>query len=186
MSFSMDDRDGQPAAGVPGPINSYHRVWGNLEMSDALSSRRSGLTRYRLEIFPPGTDAESRLQLLRFRRWRLWGAVLGLAAMFAIGAVWPGWQWPTYIAVAYLAGLLIGLHTTARLRRSTHAVTAVSMALSGSTWVEGELALLESLVADFDRIDEARLAGRLSAVSYELAWSALYQRIDTSSVTSKS
>jgi hypothetical protein len=186
MSSVRDEAGQQSTAGHPRKGNSYRSLWGSLEVTDAVSARRSGLTRYRLEIFPPGTDDVERRTLLRFRRCRLYGALAAIVGIFLVAGAWPGWQGPLYIAVTYFAGLFLGLRATSRLRRATRTLTVASMSMNGTVQVEGRLALLEDCLVEFDRIDEERARGALSPIFYELAWSALYERLDNSGVTSKS
>jgi hypothetical protein len=161
----------------PGQGRRYAGVWGSLEVSDAATARRSGITRYRLEIFPPGTSSVERRDLLRFRQWRLWGALAALLGEFLVGTIWPGWQGPIYIAAVYVAALLVGLELTKRLRKGIHGVTVATIQALGSTYTEGELELLESCVTDFERIDRERAAGRIDPVQYEGAWAKLYARV---------
>lgn len=180
MSAARDEADQRSFAGRSRRGSGYRSVWGSLEVSDPASARRSGLTRYRLEIFPPGTNVEERRQLLRFRQWRLWGALVAVIASFLTEAWWPGWQWPLYVAVVYIAGLVLGMHMTGGLRRATRTLTVATMALGGSTYVEGDLVLLESCVTDLEELDGDRRDGGVTPLAYEVAWSELYGRLESS------
>ena len=185
MSSVSDQADQKAFAGRPKQGRGYRSIWGDLEVSDVVSARRSGVTRYRLEVFPPGTNAAERLSLRRFRQWRVWGALIALVVIFFVGAWWPGWQGPLYIAAVYIAGLILGLHRTGRLRRATRTVIVASTVLGGTTYVEGDLELLESCVTDLERLDDGRRAGTVNALAYELAWSELYRRLEPSPSTDR-
>jgi MFS family permease len=186
MSTARDEADQRAFARRPRQGSSYRSTWGGLEVSDPVSARRSGMTRYRLEIFPPGTNADERRGLLRFRQWRLWGALVALVGSFLIEAWLPGWQWPLYVAVAYVAGLIIGLHLTSDLRRATRTLTVATIALGGSTYVEGDLGLLESCVTELEELDSDRRGGSVTPLAYELAWSGLYGRLEPARVSHES
>jgi hypothetical protein len=155
----------------------YQSSWGTFEANDPASARRSGMTRYHLEILPPGTNSTERRQLQRFREWRLWGALAALAGDFVIGSTWRNWQVPLFIAFAYLAGLIIGLYLTRRLRSSIHSMYVATILAGGSTFVEGDLELLESCLTELEELDENRKTSAIGPVQYEAAWARLYARI---------
>ena len=155
----------------------YQSIWGSFEVNDPASARRSGMKRYHLEILPPGTNSTERRQLRRFRQWRLWGALVALTGEFVIGATWHSWQAPLYIAFAYLAGLIIGLQLTRRLRNSIHSVYVGTILIGGSTFVEGDMGLLESCVTEFEALDRKRLESSIGPVEYEAVWARLYARL---------
>ena len=155
----------------------YQSIWGSFEANDPASARRSGMTRYHLEILPPGTNSAERRQLRRFRQWRLWGALAALAADFVIGSTWQGWQLPLYIAFVYLAGLAIGLHATRRLRRAIHSMNVATILAGGSTFVEGDMHMLEGFLVELETIDKERKSSSISPVEYEATWARLYARL---------
>jgi hypothetical protein len=177
MSTVRGGEDQRFFSARPGQARRYAGVWGSLEVSDLATARRSGVTRYRLEIFPPGTNSVERRELLRFRQWRLWGALAALLGEFLVGTIWPGWMGPIYIAVAYIAALMFGLQLTKRLRKSLRGVTVATILAGGSTYTEGEMGLLQSCVADFERLDREYAEGLISPVQYESAWANLYARV---------
>jgi hypothetical protein len=186
MSTARDEADQRAFARRPRQGSSYRSMWGSLEVSDPVSARRSGLTRYRLEIFPPGTNADERRRLHRFRQWRLWGALVALVSSFLIEAWSPGWQWPLYVAVVYIAGLIIGLHLTSGLRRAIRTLTVATISLGGSIYVEGDLGLLERCVTELEELDGDRRDGSVTPLAYELAWSELYERLELARVSNGS
>ena len=146
-------------------------------MNDPASARRSGMTRYHLEVFSPGTNAEERRGLRRFRQWRLWGALAAIVGEFTIGSASHNWQVPLYLAIAYLAGLFIGLQLTKRVRRSIHALYVATTLAGGSRFVEGDLELLESCLTELDALDRDRRDQAISPVEYEAGWARLHARI---------
>ena len=156
----------------------YQSIWGSFEANDPASARRSGMTRYHLEILPPGTNSAERRQLRRFRQWRLWGALAALAGDFVISSTWRGWQLPLFIALTYLAGLIIGLHLTSRLRHAIHTMNVATILAGGSTFVEGDMHMLEGLLGEFETLDEDRKTSSIGPVEYEAVWARLYARID--------
>jgi hypothetical protein len=164
----------QSFAERPGTGRRYQGPWGSLEVSDVASARRSGLTRYRLEVFPPGTNFAERHQLTRFRQWRLWGAFAALMGEFLLGGIWHGWQVPLCLAGIYLAGLLVGARATRRLRTATHALHVATATVGGSTYVEGDLDLLERCVTEFERLEGERVERHIEPVEYESVWTRIY------------
>jgi hypothetical protein len=172
--------NGNSSAGLADAIHRarrYQSIWGSFEANDPSSARRSGMTRYHLEILPPGTNSIERGQLRRFRQWRLWGALAALTGSFLIGSTWPNWQLPLYLAFTYFAGLAIGLQLTRRLRREIHSLNVATILTGGSTVVEGDLELLESFVSEFETLDERRQTSSISPLEYEAAWARLYARL---------
>jgi hypothetical protein len=159
------------------PGRRYQSLWGSFETNDPASARRSGMTRYHLEVFPPGTNSDERRGLHRFRQWRLWGALAAIVGEFTIGSTSHSWQVPLYIAVVYLVGLMIGLRLTNRLRRSIHTLYVATILAGGSTFVEGDLELLQSCVTELDTLDRGRRDGVIGPVEYETGWARLYARI---------
>lgn len=179
MSTAKGGADQRSFAEHPKQGRRYESTWGSLEVSDPTSARRSGFTRYRLEIYPPGTNYAERRQLIRFRQWRLWGALAALTGEFMVGTIWSGWQGPLYIAAIYIAGLMLGLQITKRLRRAIHAINVATILVGGSSYVEGDLNLLESCVTEFERLDRERAENRVDPVEYESVWTNLYARLET-------
>jgi hypothetical protein len=161
----------------------YQSIWGSFEANDPASARRSGMTRYHLEILPPGTNSTERHQLRRFRQWRLWGALAALAGDFVIGSTWRGWQVPLLIAFVYLVGLAVGLQRTRRLRRAIHSVNVATILAGGSTFVEGDMKLLESCLTELEILDEGRKSSAIGPVEYEVNWTRLYARIAPADLT---
>jgi len=179
VTTAKDAADQRSFAEHPRHGRSYGSTWGSLEVSDPTSARRSGMTRYRLEIFPPGTNYAERRQLIRFRQWRLWGAFAALTGAFLVGSIGSGWQVPLYIAATYIAGLMLGLQMTQRLRKAIHTVSAATIRVGGSPYVEGDLNLLENCVNEFERLDRERAENRVDPVEYESVWTNLYARLET-------
>jgi hypothetical protein len=165
------------SAGVTHRARRYQSLWGSFEANDPVSARRSGMKRYHLEVFAPGTDSVERGQLRRFRQWRVWGALIALACDFIIASTWHSWQAPLLIAVVYLAGLMIGLRLTSRVRRGIHSLNVGTILLGGSTIVEGDIALLESCLSEFETLDRERSTSTISPVEYEAEWAHLYARL---------
>jgi hypothetical protein len=155
----------------------YQSLWGGFEASDPSAARRSGVTRYHLEILPPGTNALERRQLQQFRQWRLWGALAALVGSMVLASAWPGWQPPVYLACTYIAGLLIGLQLTKRVRGAAHRLNVATIKVGGSTYVEGDMELLENCVAELDTLDRERDSSSIAPVQYESEWARLYARL---------
>jgi hypothetical protein len=96
-----------------------------------------------------------------------------------VGAIWSGWQGPLYIAATYIAGLMLGLQMTKRLRKAIHTLSVATILVGGSSYVEGDLNLLEECVAEFERLDRERAENRVNPVEYESVWTNLYARLET-------
>jgi hypothetical protein len=164
-------------AGTTDRFGRYQSLWGSFEANDPVSARRTGMKRYHLEVFPPGTNAIERGQLRRFRQWRVWGALIALTLDFIIASTSRGWQAPLFIAVVYLVGLVIGLQLTRRVRHAVRNVYVATIRLNGSTVVEGDIALLESCLSEFESLDRERRAATIAPVEYEAQWARLYARL---------
>jgi hypothetical protein len=156
----------------------YVGDWGSLEISDPASARRSGFTHHRLEVYPPGTDSIERRQLQRFRLWRVWGALAAIVAVVIVGSAWHGWQAPLFIAVVYLAGLMLGAHANKRLRQGIHTLNVATILVGGTTHVEGDIGLLESCVVELEQLDRRRAEGQIGPVEYERVWTKIYLRLE--------
>ena len=135
------------------------------------------MKRYHLEILPPGTNATERRQLRKFRQWRVWGALGALATDFVIASTWHSWQAPLFITVVYLAGLILGLQATKRVRREIRSLNVGTILLGGSTIVEGDIGLLESCLSEFETLDRERSVSAIGPVEYEAEWARLYARL---------
>ena len=164
-------------AGTTDRFGRYQSLWGSFEANDPLSARRTGMKRYHLEVFPPGTNATERRELRRFRQWRVWGALIALALDFIIASTWRGWQVPLLIAVVYIAGLMIGLQLTKRVRRAIRNVYVATIRVGGSTVVEGDIVELESCVSELETLDRDRSVSAIGPLEYEAAWARIYARL---------
>jgi hypothetical protein len=174
--MNMNFGPGEPAD-TDRRASRYQSIWGSFEVNDPVSARRSGMKRYHLEILPPGTNSAERRQLRRFRQWRLWGALVALVGQFLIGETLHSWQAPLYIAFAYLAGLAFGLQLTRRVRSAIHSLNVGAILVGGSTFVEGDIWLLENCVSEFEALDRNRLESSIGPVEYEAGWARLYARL---------
>jgi hypothetical protein len=72
---------------------------------------------------------------------------------------------------------MIGLRRTNRLRRSIHTLYVATILAGGSTFVEGDLELLQSCVTELDTLDRDRRDGAIGPMEYETGWARLYARI---------
>jgi hypothetical protein len=161
------------------PVSTEHRIdglhrWGIVELPDAAQTVRSGVARYRLSLFPPGTNAEEVRPLIFLRRWRGYGLAGAISLEIIAGAVWPGWTTALLIAGVYLAGLVPALRTTARLRAGTRRMNVAVMNVADDREGQQRLVLLSRLVRALMALDTEFAAGGIDLVDYEARWGAMY------------
>jgi hypothetical protein len=152
-------------------------AWGTIEVPNLADITRRGWGRYRLTVYPPGTNAAERRRLGFYRAWAGWGALAALLAEI----VFADLRSPralVAIAVVYLAGAVAGNVRSRRLRAELRQVSVIVTCLAGDTRTIGEPQLLRRSLTRLEELDEASHAGRLGPVQFEAGWAEVYNSLD--------
>jgi hypothetical protein len=153
----------------------HHRgpTWGSLEVW----VERYGAVRYRLTVFPPGTDTVT-------RRWlRAWHAWCGVALVGAVGlALALTILLPPAAAFAvtgclYLAGWPVIRRGAGAARRQTRRAIGVDLGTYSSEHERDRCGRLLRAAAALDAADRALRAGALTSVGHEAVWGRVYEQI---------
>lgn len=155
-------------------------VWGSVSVSPT----RYGVTRYWLELYPPGIDSVERRWLRAWRAWPTWGAVLWLFSLILFGA---GASWMQF-AISAMVWLGVGAALYGRAARShaqvrTRCVTRFANRPDDQS--EAEYAELTVLTGMLRAADSLRDLGRLSASAHEAVWWRVYDRLGTTHITNE-
>jgi hypothetical protein len=148
--------------------------WGAIDTSPT----RHGVTRYRLVVFPPGTDAVERRLLRAWRAWPTWGLMVWVVAQFLVGTILtPG---TAFVAstIAYLAVGAVLFARVAELRTRVRTLSVVQMAGYPDPHSAAVFKELKSLAAALCHADYLRDSGQSSPADHEAAWWRVYDRLD--------
>jgi len=157
-------------------IHGIHR-WGIVDLPDAANTARSGVARYRLQLFPPGTSADELRPLVQLRRWRSWGLGAAFALEVVAPALIPGWTTVLVIAAVYLVVLGVLLTATARLRSQTGRMNVAVIQVAPDTVGNQRLLELSRLVRAMMDTDAQLCVGAIDAVEYEARWGIVYDEL---------
>jgi hypothetical protein len=166
-------------------VDGLHR-WGIVELPDAAQTVRSGVARYRLSLFPPGTNAEEVRPRVLLRRLRGYGLAAAISLEIVAGAVWPGWTSALLIAGVYLAGLTYLLRATQRLRAGTRRMNVAVMSVADDRVGQQRLVALTRVVRALMALDTELAAGGIDLVDYEARWGAAYEELVSPAASSAS
>ena len=161
------------AASTEQRVHGLHR-WGIVELPDSAQTVRSGVARFRLQLFPPGTNAEEVRPLVFLRRWRSYGLAGAIGLEIVAGAVVPGWTSALLIAGVYLAVLIHSLRATKRLRAATRRMNVAVMSVADDHEGKKRLGVLTRRVRALMALDTELAAGGIDLVDYEARWGAIY------------
>jgi hypothetical protein len=151
--------------------------WGTVEAASPVDMGRRGWGRYRLVVFPPGTNSSERQALSFRRRWPLIGAVIGLVAEAVLGSFLPAGLVTIAVLLGYAGGIIVAFVVTRQFRGRLRTVTVVMTMVGGETRVYGQSSLLSSSLATLEELDRAMGAGELTEIEYELGWASVYDAI---------
>ncbi|QNE47333.1 hypothetical protein F1C58_10780 [Glaciihabitans sp. INWT7] len=158
------------------PLDSHHE-WGRVELPNLADVHRRGWGRYRLTVFPPGTNDSERRTLALSQSWSGWGfavALIGAVALADLRSFAP----LLMLGVVYAAGLLITRTLARRLRGELRVVSAIVTCLAGETRLVGQPELFRRSLERLEQLDAEYRAGRLTPVQFEAGWSAVYGALD--------
>lgn len=158
------------------PLHSHH-AWGRVELPNLADVNRRGWGRYRLTVFPPGTNESERRLLALSQSWCGWGFAVALICAVVLAdlrslAALLG------LGVVYLAGLVATRALTRRVRSELRVVSAIVTCLAGESRLVGQPELFRRSLERLEQLDAESRAGRLSPVQFEAGWSAVYSALD--------
>ncbi len=153
--------------------------WGRIDLPDPVRIARSGIARYHLSVYAPGTSGFERHELVRAKRWWLGSAAVTLAAEFVVSSA--SWGLPIASLVA-LSGLGVAWYWLARtrtIRRGTRSLRVAVVMIAEPHRVIGDAALFGECCRQLALVDGAG-APAMSPVDREVIWAAVYERLDQS------
>lgn len=162
-----------------------HHPWGTLDVPNPVDLGRRGWGRYRLRVYPPGTNVAERRALTFQRRWPAGGGIAALFAELIVGTLWAPTALTALIIGAYVVGIIVGAVSTRRVRHLVRTLTVVVTELSGERHRFGDAALYESSVRRLLELDRRMHAGEIVRVQHEAGWAVVYNSLD-STVVAKS
>jgi hypothetical protein len=139
---------------------------------------RHGVRRYRLIVYPPGTNVTLQRLARLWREWPITGAAIILLAVILLGNVVAAPE--TVLAIAVTAYVGVGALLVLRAGPARVPVRSMSIVLTpGSTDPRDGRRYLEwqSLAQMLTRADRALTAGAISPVEHEAIWWHAYDRL---------
>lgn len=147
-------------------------VWGRETVQPAGRTLWSSRT---LVVFPPGTSPRERFLL---RALHVWGVVGSLPALCVMAALNGTALWGITAALAlYGSGFLVLRRATRRTRPSVRTLTVTTFHGGGSPRGHGDARLLAGLLDALLVSERAALAGRISAIEFELLWADVWNAL---------
>jgi hypothetical protein len=152
------------------------RDWGRIDLPDPIRTARSGIARYRLSVYPPGTTDFERHELTVAKRWWLGSASVTIAAELVVASAHIGTAAASVVALASLATAWYWLARTRTIRRSTRAVQ-VAVVMVGPREIIGDAELFEECRRTLAMMDETEYSGASTPVEREVIWATIYDRL---------
>ncbi|WP_375399406.1 DUF6611 family protein [uncultured Amnibacterium sp.] len=155
------------------------RAWGGLDVWPS----RGGVVRYRLTVYPPGTNARERMLHRMWRAWPLTGGIVWLAIMLVVGsfASAPQALWAATGTIGVATAVTAWL-TRGRPRPRT--LTALLVDDIGGRLTAGWFVELRNAFEELEATELRLRAGRISAVQFEVRWSEVFAGLDLPRVPS--
>jgi hypothetical protein len=147
--------------------------WGRIDLPDPVLTARTGIARYRLRVYPPGTTALERHELSVAKLWWLCSAAITVWAVLLVASAQLGTVAP---GVTALAGFAVAWYWLARTRPIRHGTRAlhVAVVMIGPREVFGDAALFGQCRSMLATADEAMRSGASTPVEREAIWAAVY------------
>jgi hypothetical protein len=145
--------------------------WGRV---DVTPPSRGAIVRYRVCVYPPGTNNVERRALAAHRDWPVLGAVIVLVALTVFGRVISPTPLLIGLVVGYVGVQCFTARFTASLRGRSRTVTATFVNLYDSVETHGDAESVSRVSCEFARLDARFHSGELTPARYELAWSSVF------------
>jgi hypothetical protein len=191
MSVFSAFRDRRPPAVARHDRGSFlspyteYRDWGRIDLPDPVRTARSGIARYRLCVYAPGTTDGERRELALARRWWYGSVSLTLGVELVVASGHLGAAAASVVALAGLAVAWYWLARTRTIRGGTRALQ-VAVVMVGSREVIGDAALFGQCRRELAVMDHAMGLGTTTPVEMEATWAAVYERLAPRGITPSS
>jgi hypothetical protein len=157
---------------------SEFRSWGRLDLPDPVHVARTGIARYRLRVYAPGTNETERRELTIAKRWWFGAAMVTLFGEALLASPASGTPTAPLIALAGLAVAWYWLARTRTIRRNTRTLRVAVVMAGGSREVVGDAALFGECRRQLALVDSGASAPQLTPVESEAIWATVYERLD--------
>lgn len=153
------------------------RAWGRIDLPDPLVMARTGIARYRLRVFAPGTSDAERRELTVARRWWLGTAVASLLGELIVASAGLDETAAFVVALAGLAVCWYWLARTRTIRRNTRTLRVAVVMAGTPREVIGDAALFGECRRQLALVDDDAHPSGLVPVDREAIWAEVYDRL---------
>ena len=140
---------------------------------------RFGVVHYRLTVYPPGTNATERRDLILARDWPALGGAATLLTLIVLGTQASPIGVALGVIVVYAAGIVWTRSRTVTTRRAVRVLDGVRVSDGVREVSRGDFALIVDCVTRLRALD--RRGTRSDPVIYEVGWTEVYRTVDAAS-----
>jgi len=157
------------------PFVAGRHPWGVLEVH----AGRFGVVHYRLTVYPPGTNATERRDLILARDWPALGGAATLLTLIVLGARPSAFGVALAAIAVWAAGVVWTRSRTATTRRAIRALDGVRVADGVRDVSRGDFDLIVDCVTRLQALDRSGTTS--DPVTYEAGWTEVYRMVDAAS-----
>jgi hypothetical protein len=147
--------------------------WGSLD----IRPDRFGAIRYRLVVYPPGSDETQRRRLRVWRGWPLWGALLWIVSEIWLTDLIPPWSALVIATAALFGSGAAALALTGEARTQVRTMRVMVVAGHREATSAAICRRLQTLAEALTKADAQRQQGLITAVEHEMAWWRVYDQM---------
>ncbi|MCU1405797.1 MAG: hypothetical protein JWQ43_2100 [Glaciihabitans sp.] len=173
------------ASGLKDPLDPVHTgvlrqllegeyLWGTVDIAVA---GRSVCRRYRVVVYPPGTNSSERVWLTLRRRLPLAGGFVGAVAVCFLAEVWPLALVIAATILVYVSALVVASQVTRDLRESCRTVESAFIVGPHGLETTGDPVLVQATLRRLSHLDRERTMSHISPSLHELGWAEVYESI---------
>lgn len=185
-AVSMQDATSRTAAGraIGWIFEHIDRgpTWGSIEVRP----ERYGVVRYRLTIYPPGTDMETRRWLTAQEAWCGSGLVCATVAAVLLMPAFPPAIALTISGALYLIGGVVIRRRTRTARRSSRRLFALEFGERSTAEELEHCACIRRAASIMADADSSLRAGELTPVEHEVVWARTFAEVGALSARGQS
>lgn len=148
--------------------------WGRIEFPDPVQMARSGMARYRLSVYAPGTSELERKDLVLAKRWWFASALTTILAELGIAATRASFSAAVIVSLAGLAVSWFWLARTRHIRQNTRSLRVVVVMIGSPSHVLGNAALFGECRRKLAHVGEQSTA---NPVEREKIWADVYESL---------